>query len=157
MNGKNGIRNIWPPSNEWMNNGCVTCSRIHKETERKALAEVTFSEVSASDYDAIAVIGGSGTNDHLWGNQELQSFLKQAHEQKVLVTGICAGSVTVAKTGLLSGRKAACYPVDVQIDELKANSAEYVKRHVVAHGDIITGDGPDGAKEFGESLAAALR
>ena len=72
-------------------------------------------------------------------------------------TGICAGSVTVAKTGLLSGRKAACYPVDVQIDELKANHVEYVEQHVVAHDDIITGDGPDGAREFGESLAAALR
>ncbi|MDO7487765.1 DJ-1/PfpI family protein [Peribacillus sp. NPDC096448] len=130
---------------------------ITGDFQGKALAEVIFSEVSASDYDAVAVIGGSGTNDHLWGNQELQSFLKQAHEQKVLVTGICAGSVTVAKTGLLSGRKAACYPVDVQIDELKANSAEYAKQHVVAHDDIITGDGPDGAKEFGESLAAALR
>ncbi|WP_286141414.1 hypothetical protein [Bacillus sp. BA3] len=40
---------------------------------------------------------------------------------------------------------------------MKANSVEYAKQHDVAHDDIITGDGPDGAKEFGESLAAALR
>lgn len=130
---------------------------ITGDYQGKALAEVIFPDFSASDYDAVAVIGGSGTNDHLWSNQELQSFLKQAHEQKVLVSGICAGSVTVAKTGLLSGRKAACYPVDVQIDELKANSVEYANQHVVVHDDIITGDGPDGGIEFGESLAAALR
>ncbi|TYR79326.1 DJ-1/PfpI family protein [Priestia megaterium] len=129
---------------------------ITGDYEGKAKAEVIFSDVSSSDYDVISVIGGSGTNDHLWENEELQAYLKQAHEQKVLVTGICAGAVTVVKTGLLSGRTAACYPVDVQINELKANNVEYVVEHVVAHDDIITGDGPDGAKEFGQSLAKAL-
>lgn len=124
--------------------------------EGKATAEVIFSDVIASDYDVVSVIGGSGTNDHLWGNQELQDYLKQAYTDKVLVTGICAGAVTVAKTGLLTGREATCYPVDVQKDQLKANKVTYVEKHVVAHDDIITGDGPDGAKEFGESLVKAL-
>ncbi|MCM3168587.1 DJ-1/PfpI family protein [Peribacillus frigoritolerans] len=130
---------------------------ITGDYEGKATSEVVFSEVSATDYDVVSVIGGSGTNDHLWENQELQAYLKQAHNDKVLVTGICAGAVTVAKTGLLAGREAACYPVDVQINELKANNVEYVVQHVVAHDDIITGDGPDGAKKFGESLVKALR
>ncbi|NOU87311.1 DJ-1 family protein [Paenibacillus sp. LMG 31460] len=62
----------------------------------KVNAEVIFSNVSARDYDVVAVIGGSGTNDHLWNNQELLSYLKQAHEDKVLVTGICAGAVNKA-------------------------------------------------------------
>lgn len=129
---------------------------ITGDNQGKAQAEVVFSEVSSGDYDAIAVIGGSGTIDHLWGNQELQNYLKEAYEQKVLVTGICAGSVTVVETGLLSGRKATCYPVDVMINELKAHNVEYVVQHVVAHDDIITSDGPDGAKEFGKSLVSAL-
>jgi protease I len=130
---------------------------ITGDYQGKANAKVVFSDVSASDFDVVAVIGGSGTNDHLWENQKLQDYLKQAYEKKVLVSGICAGSVTVVKTGLLSGRKAACYPVDVQINQLKVNNVEYDPKHVVVHDDIITGDGPDGAKEFGESLVAALR
>ncbi|WP_445491513.1 DJ-1/PfpI family protein [Niallia sp. 03133] len=129
---------------------------ITGDYQGKTNVEVIFSEVTATDYDALAVIGGSGTNDHLWGNQELLSYLKQAHEQNVLVTGICAGAVTVVKTGLLTGRKATCYPVDVQKNELKAHNVEYVEQHVVSHDDIITGDGPDGAKEFGKSLVKAL-
>lgn len=129
---------------------------ITGDYQGKANAEVIFSDVAAREYSVVAVIGGSGTNDHLWGNQALQDYLKQAHEDKVLVTGICAGAVTVAKTGLLSGRTATCYPVDVQVNELKANHVEYVAQHVIAHTDIITGDGPDGAKEFGESLVKAL-
>jgi protease I len=123
----------------------------------KATAKIIFSDVSPSDFDLISVIGGSGTNDHLWGNQDLQGFLKQAYKEKVLVTGICAGAVTVAKTGLLSGREATCYPVDVQKNELKTSNVKYIEQHVVAHDDIITGDGPDGAKEFGKALVKALR
>lgn len=129
---------------------------ITGDYQGKTNAEVIFSEVSATDYDALAVIGGSGTNDYLWGHQELLSYLKQAHKQNVLVSGICAGAVTVAKTGLLTGRKATCYPLYVQKNELKTLNVEYVEQHVVAHDDIITGDGPDGAKEFGNSLVEAL-
>ncbi|KAA0562302.1 DJ-1/PfpI family protein [Bacillus sp. CH30_1T] len=129
---------------------------ITGDYQGKTSAEVIFSEVTTTDYAAIAVIGGSGTIDHLWGNRELLSYLKQAHEQNVLVTGICAGAVTVVKTGLLTGRKATCYPLDVQKNELKAHNVEYVEQHVVSHDDIITGDGPDGAKEFGKSLVVAI-
>lgn len=130
---------------------------ITGDYQGKAVSEVNFTDTKATDYDVISVIGGSGTNDHLWENEELQTYLKQAYDQKVLVTGICAGSVTVARTGLLSGREAACYPVDVQKDQLIKNNVKYVEKHVVAHDDIITGDGPQGAKEFGEALVAALR
>jgi len=125
--------------------------------EGKAQAEVIFHDVDVNEYDVIAVIGGSGTIDHLWGNEKLTSFLKQAYEQKVIVSGICAGSVAVSQTGLLAGRKATCYPVDQMITELQANNAEYVVQNVVAHEDIITSNGPDGAKDFGKSLADALR
>lgn len=129
---------------------------ITGDYQGKAHAEAIFSEVSATDYDAVAIIGGSGTNDYLWRNQELQSFLKDAHEQNVLISGICAGAVSVAQTGLLTGRQATCYPLDVQKNELKAQNIEYVEQHVVAYEDIITSDGPDGAKEFGQSLVNAL-
>ncbi|AXI27864.1 peptidase [Priestia megaterium] len=122
----------------------------------KVVSTVVFSQVSFKDYDVIAVIGGSGTNDYLWENQDLQDYLKQAYEQKILLSGICAGSVTLVNTGLLKGRKATCYPADVQINILKENKVHYVSEHVIVHRDIITGDGPEGAKEFGQSIVKAL-
>ncbi|MBR9663103.1 MULTISPECIES: DJ-1/PfpI family protein [Bacillus cereus group] len=154
---------LFHPKKELENNGIevtIASTKIGEITgdyEGKVNAGVIFKDVSATSYDIIAVIGGSGTNDHLWENQELQDYLKQAYNEKVLVTGICAGAIAVAKTGLLSGREATCYPVDIQINELKANNVKYVDQHVVAHADIITGDGPDGAKEFGGNLVTALR
>ncbi|MDM5340416.1 DJ-1/PfpI family protein [Fictibacillus enclensis] len=135
----------------------TVAGEITGDYDGKATASVIFSDVSPTEFDVVSVIGGSGTNDHLWGNQKLQGFLKQAYNEKVLVTGICAGAVTVAKTGLLSGREATCYPVDVQKNELIAVDVNYVEQHVVAYDDIITGDGPQGAKEFGKALVKALR
>ncbi|MCM3738373.1 DJ-1/PfpI family protein [Bacillus cytotoxicus] len=129
---------------------------ITGDNQGKTKAEVIFSEVPVNDYDIIAVIGGSGTIDYLWENQTLISYLKQAYEQKILVTGICAGSVVIAQTGLLSGRKATCYPVDVMINALKDNNVEYVAQHVIAHNDIITSDGPEGAIGFGERIVETL-
>lgn len=134
----------------------TTTGEITGDYQGKAIAEVIFSDVPAADYDVVAVIGGSGTNDYLWDNKELQQYLKQAHQERVLVSGICAGAVTVARTGLLADREATCYPLDIQIDQLKANHVTYIAQHVVAHNDIITSDGPDGAAEFGASLVKAL-
>ncbi|MEW4154378.1 DJ-1/PfpI family protein [Bacillus thuringiensis] len=129
---------------------------IIRDYQGTAYAEVTFSEVSSKDYDAIAVIGGSGTIDYLWRNSELTKYLQEAYKQKVLITGICAGSVAVVETGLLSGRTATCYPIDQMIYKLKEHHVEYVTHHVVIHNDIITSDGPEGAKEFGEALVKAI-
>lgn len=129
---------------------------IKGDYKGKVTSNVIFSEVPSNNYDVIAIIGGSGTIDHLWGNQTLIGYLQQAYKQKVLVTGICAGSVVVAETGLLSGRKATCYPVDVMINALKDNNVEYVAKHVVSHKDIITSDGPDGAINFGESIVERM-
>ncbi|KAB2442556.1 DJ-1/PfpI family protein [Bacillus luti] len=130
---------------------------ITGDYEGKANSTIIFSDVPANRYDLVAIIGGSGTIDHLWGNQLLINFLKEAYDQKVLLTGICAGSVVVSQTGLLSGRKATCYPVDVMIHALKANNVEYIAEHVIAHDDIITSNGPEGAVPFGESIVKALQ
>ncbi|WP_058300743.1 DJ-1/PfpI family protein [Gorillibacterium timonense] len=129
---------------------------ITGDYEGKAVAEKVFTDTAASDYDVISIIGGAGPNDYLWGNAELQSYILKAHEDNVLVTGICAGSVAIAQTGLLSGREATCYPIDLQKDQLQANGVTYVEKHTVAHKDIITGDGPQGAEEFGKALVNAL-
>lgn len=134
----------------------TTTGEITGDFQGKATAEIIFSDVPAADYDVVAVIGGSGTNDYLWDNQKLQQYLKQAHQDRVLVSGICAGAVTVARTGLLADREATCYPLDIQIDQLKANHVTYIAQHVVVHDDIITADGPDGAAQFGASLVQAL-
>lgn len=118
----------------------------------KAISTVVFSSVDINEYHAIAIIGGSGTIDYLWNNETLIKYLKDAHKNNIIITGICAGSVVVAETGLLSGRIGTCYPVDIMKNKLKENDVIYLDKNVVKHDDIITSNGPIGAKDFGNAL-----
>ncbi|MNW35393.1 putative cysteine protease YraA [compost metagenome] len=134
----------------------TSTGEIIGDYQGRVTATTVFSETPSSDYGVVAVMGGSGTNDFLCNNPELHSYIKQAHTEKCVVAGICAGAVAIAETGLLTGRKATCYPVDWQKEQLKAYNAEYLEQHIVVLDDIITADGPEGAESFGIALLNVL-
>lgn len=118
----------------------------------KTVSTVVFSSVDIKEYDVVAIIGGSGTIDHLWSNETLINYLKDAHRKNVITTGICAGAVVIAETGLLTGRTGTCYPVDIMKNKIKENGVTYLEQNVVKYDDIITSNGPIGAKDFGNAL-----
>lgn len=135
----------------------TTVGEITGDYEGKAYSKSIFSEENLDEYDAIAVIGGSGTIDYLWGNKDLNKFLNEAHKKGIKVTGICAGSIAVAETGLISGRNGTCYPVDIMKNKLKENKVNYLEQNVVEYSDVITSNGPDGAEDFGKALLNIFR
>jgi protease I len=122
----------------------------------KAQPEALLEDLSASDFDAIAVIGGSGTASHLWKNARLLTTLRAFDEKHKLVTAICAGAVTLAYAGLLQGIRATTYPADMMITELEKHGATYASEHAITVGNIVTGDGPMGASEYAEAVIQAL-
>jgi protease I len=122
----------------------------------KAQPEALLEDLNASDFDAIAVIGGSGTVSHLWKNAGLLTLLRAFDEKHKLVTAICAGAVTLAYAGLLQGKRATTYPADMMITELEKHGATYVSDHAITVGNIVTGDGPMGATEYAEAVIHAL-
>jgi len=122
----------------------------------KAQPEALLDDLNAGDFDAIAVIGGSGTVSHLWKNAALLATLRAFNEKGKLVTAICAGTVTLAYAGLLRGKRATTYPADMMITELEKHGATYASDHAITVGNIVTGDGPMGAREYAEAVIQAL-
>lgn len=118
----------------------------------KVISSAIFSDLNVNDFDIISVIGGSGTIDYLWENSSLIDYLKDAYNKDIIISGICAGAVTIAETGLLTNRTATCYPVDIMINKLIKHNVNYLEKNVVVHSDIITSNGPDGAEDFGLAL-----
>lgn len=118
----------------------------------KVISSTIFSDLNVNDFDIISVIGGSGTIDYLWENSSLIDYLKDAYNKDIIISGICAGAVTIAETGLLTNRTATCYPVDIMINKLIKHNVNYLEKNVVVHSDIITSNGPDGAEDFGLAL-----
>jgi protease I len=93
---------------------------------------VTIAVAEASAYDAVVFIGGSGTD--------------------VLLDDPNAHAL--AKAGLLEGRNATCW--EGGLENLAAKGATVVNEPVVTDGNIITGNGPDAASEFGKAIVAYL-
>ncbi len=120
-------------------------------------ATIKISEIDPEIYNSIIVIGGTGTQTHLWNYRPLLLILKRAQEEGKLIGGICSGSVVLAHAGILTGKKATTFPAISFFTELKRSGAIYNPVNIEIAGNIITGSGPDAAIEFGKTIASALK
>ena len=105
------------------------------------------------NYDAIIFIGGPGTKIY-FENAKAHELAYRAHKKKKIVAAICIAPVILAKAGILTGKRATVFPSGK--DELIEKGAKYIEKSVVEDGNILTANGPDAAKEFGEKLAEML-
>jgi len=119
--------------------------------------DIQISKAKAKDYDAIAVIGGTGVIDTLWENTDLRSLLQDASAQNKIVSAICAAPPTLAKAGLLKGKNATMFPWDEGIKEITKNGAIYVDQETVVSGNIVTGKNPDASNAYGIKLCEVLK
>ncbi|MBU0979954.1 MAG: DJ-1/PfpI family protein [Nanoarchaeota archaeon] len=119
-------------------------------------ADLSFSDVKMEDFSAIVLIGGPGSV-HLVGNKELERILHEAVKQEKIIAAICYSPVTLAKAGLLRGKKATVWNEDGnQQSVLEEAGAEYLEQAVVIDGRLITANGPNAASRFGEEIAKML-
>jgi protease I len=119
--------------------------------------ETTVDEVNPVDYDAVVVVGGSGSQIYLWDNQRVQEIVKEANNLGKVVAAICISPVVLARAGLLSGKKATVFRTSETISELKRAGANISGALVEVDGKIITGRGPEAAKEFGKRILDSIR
>jgi protease I len=115
--------------------------------------EVLLSSVRAGDCDAIVFVGGVGAEEY-WNDPTAHALAKAAVAGDKVLGAICFAPVTLAKAGLLKGKRATVWSSESK--QLTDAGAEYVDEPVVTDGKIITGNGPKAAEAFGEALAKAL-
>jgi len=120
--------------------------------------DLTLDKLKVDDFDAIIFVGGSGalkyTEDETCWEIAQESVLKN----KVL-GAICVGPVILARAGVLSGKKATVWfsPLDKSaVKILKEEGAIFEDGGVVQDGNIITANGPQAARKFGETILRAL-
>jgi protease I len=118
--------------------------------------DTTVEEIKSEDYEAAVVVGGSGSQKHLWNNAQVHQIVQALNQRGNLVAAICISPVVLARAGLLRERKATVFRTATTLSELKKGGAEISDAPVVADGEIITGRGPEAAKEFGQNIADRL-
>ncbi|WP_347273563.1 DJ-1/PfpI family protein [Candidatus Kuenenia sp.] len=120
----------------------------------KVSPDILFTEIAVGDYDAVIFVGGTGSSEY-WDNPTAHTIAKEASKANKIVGAICIAPVTLAKAGLLKGKKATTYSSTV--NDIKSEGANYTGEGVEKDGNIITADGPVSAKKFGEAIVKALQ
>lgn len=114
-------------------------------------ADIEASEVK-DDFEMMVMPGGMPGTVNLEKSAVVQKCIDSAVKRGAFIAAICAAPSILGHKGLLSGKKAVCYPGL----EKELQGATVMSSKVCRDGKIITGNGPGAAFEFGYLLAECL-
>ncbi len=109
-------------------------------------AEKAVSDVSADDYDALIVPGGTVGADNLRGDPDAVAFVREFFEQAKPVGVICHGPWTLVEADVVKGRTLTSYP-SLQTDIRNAGGT-WVDEEVVTDQGLVTSRNPDDLPAF---------
>ncbi|MBD3361573.1 DJ-1 family protein [Candidatus Woesearchaeota archaeon] len=106
------------------------------------------------EFDAVVFIGGSGSKD-LFNNPVAHKIAKNA---KNVLGAICLAPVILANAGVLNGKKATVWDDGrgTQIRILEDKGVAVMDGPIVVDGKLVTANGPDVARQFGERILYLL-
>lgn len=122
----------------------------------KVSPNLTLKDADHHNYQGVVVVGGMGSPTYLWNDSHLHEIINQLNQSGHVVSAICLSGAVLAKAGVLKDKKATVWPDETAIKTLTDAGANYIKEHVVGDGNIITADGPEAAKQFGELIVERL-
>ena len=116
-----------------------------------AVAEKSYDEVNARDFDGVVVPGGFAP-DHIRRHAKATQFVHDLDAQGKLVASICHGLWVLCSSDMLKGRRATCF-FAIKDDIVNAG-AHYEDAEVVVDRNLVTSRKPDDLPAF---CRAAMR
>jgi protease I len=116
---------------------------------------ITINDVDVRKYDAVIFVGGSGATEYFENDIALE-IARKAYENNKIIGAICIAPVILANSGILNGKKATVWNGEF-VKILKEKGAIYTGNDVEIDGKIITANGPNAAKKFGEKIYEMLQ
>lgn len=118
-------------------------------------ADLLFEQADTSDADLLMLPGGMPGAANLYAHEGVCKAVCAQVAAGRKVAAICAApAVVLAPLGLLSGKKATCYPGFEQA--LQEGEAQYTGDLVTVDGNITTAEGPAAAFPYAYELLAQL-
>lgn len=121
-----------------------------------ASPDMLIKDAKAVDYDAVVVVGGMGSPDHLWGDAQLHKLLQDADKAGKVVAAICLSGAVLARAGVLKNKEATVFETSDSLKELQKGGAKFIRKDVVTAGKTITADGPEAARDFGRAILEGI-
>jgi protease I len=118
--------------------------------------DILIDEADALDYEAIVLIGGSGSTA-LWDNTKLHEILRVAHQEKKVIGAICLSPVTLAKAEIVEGKTLACYKTPAVEEVFKEHNVQLSGNALEVEENIVTANGPAAATAYAEKITQLLQ
>ncbi|MEK9183421.1 MAG: DJ-1/PfpI family protein [Patescibacteria group bacterium] len=129
---------------------------ISSITDDEAKVDLVLDDVNVADYDGIFFIGGPGALENL-NNEKSYRIIREVASSGKVWGAICISPRILAAAGVLKNKKVTGWDRDNELAGiLSAARAEYVREAMVVDGNLITGNGPEAAAEWGTAIARAL-
>jgi protease I len=117
--------------------------------------DLALRDVNVADYAGIVLVGGSGAAVY-WDDSLLQARCREFASSGKVVAAIGIAPVTLARAGVLKGRKATVFRDATTVEWLRQAGARYSFNGVVADRDVITAASSEQARAFGQAVASAV-
>ena len=141
----------------------ITCG-LRKEVEGswgiKILTDLTVDQVVVSEYDALAIPGGSkkyGFYEDAY-NEMFLDLIRAFHNDGKIIASICVGALPVGKSGILNGKNGTTYNMNngIRQAQLREFGVNVVNKPMVVEGNIITSWNPSTATDVALKLLELL-
>lgn len=115
--------------------------------------DMTIDEFDFYDVEAVVLPGGMPGTLNLENSSAVQKVIDNANNTNAFICAICAAPSILGHKGLLSGKKAVCFPGFENTLEGCESCCEYV----VTDGKFITAKGAGVCIDFGLEIVKQLR
>lgn len=109
--------------------------------------DILFEEINKENMEMLILPGGPGHTS--LKAEKVLDLIRYADSRGIYIASICAAPSVVGEMGLLSGKKATCFPGF----EAELKGADVLGVKVVTDGKYITAKGAGAASEFAFKLA----
>ena len=105
------------------------------------------------DLDGVIIPGGMLGSENVALSDDAIDLIKKINREGKLVAAICAApAIVLEKAGVISGKKATCYPGM----EKRFTQSTFSEERVVVDGNVVTSRGPGTAAEFAIKIVEIL-
>lgn len=120
--------------------------------------DLTLDGLKVKDFDAIVFVGGSGAQNYI-DDKKCHKICQETIKKDKILGAICIAPAILAKSGVLKGKKATVWASNLDksaVKILKEAGVDYLEEAVVIDGKIITANGPQSARRFGEEIVKMI-
>lgn len=117
------------------------------------VAEKSYDEVQAKDYDGVVLPGGFAP-DHIRRHPKAIQFVKEMDAQGKLVASICHGLWIACSAGILRGRRTTCF-FAIKDDVVNAGGL-YEDAEAVVDRNLVSSRRPDDLPAFCRASIAVV-